>query len=90
MTETRQPRLIQGDPAEANRGLGQEIVGEAWPGPRQRPLDPAAGGPGSGAGERESARRPGNAPRTEKDRAIRDDGLPQNSPGHSPPGPDQD
>jgi len=79
MTETREPGRIQGDPAETNRGLGQEIVGEASSGPRQRPLDPAAGGPGSGAGESGSAHRSGNAPRTEEERAIRDDGLPQNS-----------
>lgn len=50
MTDAPDPGRIQGDPAEANRGLGQEIVGEAAPGPRQRPLDPAAGGSGSGAG----------------------------------------
>lgn len=43
-------RRIDGDPAEANRGLGQERVGEAGPGPDQRPLDPAAGGPGKGTG----------------------------------------
>lgn len=43
-------RRIDGDPAEANRGLGQERVGEAGPGPDQRPLDPAAGGPGAGTG----------------------------------------
>lgn len=79
MTEPREPGRIEGDPAEANRGLGQEIVGEASPAPLQRPLDPAAGGPGSGAGESGSARRPGHAPMTEEERAIRDDGLPQNS-----------
>ena len=79
MTEAREPGRIEGDPAESNRGLGQEIVGEASPGPRQRPLDPAAGGSGSGAGESGSARRPGNAPTTEEERAIRDHGLPQNS-----------
>lgn len=79
MTESREPGRIEGDPAEANRGLGQEIVGEASPGPRQRPLDPAAGGPGSGAGESGSARQVGRAPRTEEERAVRDQGLPQNS-----------
>jgi len=41
---------IEGDRGEANRGIGQEIVGEPSPGPRQRPLDPAAGGPGTGGG----------------------------------------
>ena len=43
---------IQGDPGEANRGIGQEMVGEPGPGPTQRPaFAPAAGGPGNGAGE---------------------------------------
>ncbi len=79
MTESREPGRIGGDPAEANRGLGQEIVGEASPGPRQRPLDPAAGGPGSGAGESGSRHQVGRAPRTEEERAVRDQGLPQNS-----------
>ena len=38
-----------GDPGEANRGIGQERVGEAGPGSVQRPpLAPAAGGPGTG------------------------------------------
>ena len=73
MTDASEPGRIQGDPAEANRGLGQEIVGEAAPGPRQRPLDPAAGGPGSGAGPS------GSELETEEARAIRDQGLPQNS-----------
>lgn len=41
---------IDGDPAETNRGLGQERVGEPGPGPAQRPLDPAAGGPGHSTG----------------------------------------
>lgn len=41
---------MQGDLGEANRGVGQEIVGEPSPGPLQRPLDPAAGGPGTGGG----------------------------------------
>lgn len=41
---------VEGDPAEANRGLGQERVDEPGPGPQQRPLDPAAGGPGQGVG----------------------------------------
>lgn len=44
-----EPRL-DGDPAEANRGVAQERVDEPGPGPLQRPLDPAAGGPGSGVG----------------------------------------
>lgn len=79
MTESREPGRIEGDPAEANRGLGQEIVGEASPGPRQRPLAPAAGGPGSGAGESGSTRQVGRAPPTEEERAVRDQGLPQNS-----------
>ena len=42
-------RSIDGDPAEMNRGLGQEIVGDVdapTPG-----LDPAAGGNGPGGGE---------------------------------------
>lgn len=79
MTGDRDLGRAQGDPGEANRGIGQEIIGEASPGPRQRPTHaPAAGGPGSGAGE---ARSPDNddAPATEEDRAIRDQGLPQNS-----------
>jgi hypothetical protein len=41
---------INADPAELNRGVGQERVGEDGPGRDQRPLDPAAGGPGTGAG----------------------------------------
>lgn len=44
------PDQPQGDLGEANRGIGQEIVGEPSPGPVQRPLDPAAGGPGTGGG----------------------------------------
>lgn len=48
--EANQPAGIDGDPAELNRGLGQERVGEPGAGPDQRPLDPAAGGPGTGAG----------------------------------------
>lgn len=79
MTDASDPGRIQGDPAEANRGLGQEIVGEPSPGPRQRPLDPAAGGPGSGAGESGTANRPSGAPRTEQERAARTQRTPQNS-----------
>jgi len=44
------PAGIDGEPGELNRGLGKQRVGEAGPGPLQRPLDPAAGGPGTGAG----------------------------------------
>lgn len=40
-----------GDPGEANRGLGQARVGEPSPTPRQRSeRAPAAGGPGVGVG----------------------------------------
>jgi len=39
---------IQGDPAELNRGLGQEIVGDV--GAPTPGLDPAAGGDGAGGG----------------------------------------
>lgn len=45
-----EPDQPQGDLGEANRGIGQEIVGDVSPGPIQRPLDPAAGGPGTGGG----------------------------------------
>ncbi len=39
----------QGDPGDANRGLGQERVDEPSPAPRQRSQrPPAAGGPGKG------------------------------------------
>ncbi len=48
MTELHDTKSARGDLGETNRGIGQEIVGEASPGPR--PLDPAAGGPGSGSG----------------------------------------
>jgi hypothetical protein len=78
MTDARDEGRAQGDPGEANRGIGQERVGESSPGPRQRPLDPAAGGPGSGAGETRVVDPDDGAPRTEEDRAIRDQGLPQN------------
>ncbi len=50
MTEPRDTNSAQGDLGDANRGIGQEIVGEPSSGPRRRPLDPAAGGPGSGSG----------------------------------------
>ena len=75
MTEPDEAGRNQGDPAELNRGIGQEIVGEPSPGPQQRPLDRAAGGPGSGAGESGSADRAGNQPRTEEERRH----LPRNS-----------
>lgn len=78
MTEDRDLGRAQGDPGEANRGLGQEMVGNPSPGPRQRPLDPAAGGPGSGTGEARSSPADDGAPSTEEERAIRDQGLPQN------------
>ena len=78
MIEKAAPDRIQGDLAEANRGIGQEIVGDASPGPRQRPLDPAAGGPGSGVGEGGSGQS-GRIPATEEERVIRDQGLPQNT-----------
>lgn len=44
------PSAVEGDAAGSNRGLGQERIGEAGSGPDQHPLDPTAGGPGSGAG----------------------------------------
>ena len=54
MTDRETPDRIEGDPGEANRGIGQEIVGEPAPGPVQRPpYPPAAGGPGTGVGETE-------------------------------------
>lgn len=79
MTDTQDLGRAQGDPSEANRGRGQEIVGEPSPGVRQRPpLDPAAGGPGSGFGETRTPT-PDGPPATEEERAIRDQGLPQNT-----------
>ena len=66
-----------GDPGEANRGISQAIIGDPSPGPLQRPLDPNAGGPGSGAGAPQSSDDE-VAPATEEARAIRDHGLPQN------------
>jgi hypothetical protein len=51
MTDPSSDRRIDGDAGEANRGVGQERVGETRPGPVQRPpFAPAAGGPGTGAG----------------------------------------
>ena len=44
------PSQIDGDPGALNRGVGQERVDETGPTPKQRPLDPAAGGPGTGSG----------------------------------------
>lgn len=66
---------IQGDPGEANRGVGPEMVGEASPRPRQRSLDPAAGGSGAG-----SARTPrsNGLYEAEEARVLRDQGPPQN------------
>jgi hypothetical protein len=78
MTDAHDLGRAEGDPGEANRGIGQEIVGKPGPGARQRPpLDPAAGGPGSGSGETRTPV-PGGPPPTEEDRVIRDQGLPQN------------
>ena len=42
----------QGDPGEANRGAGQQIIDDA--GAPASGLDPAAGGEGAGAGEAQS------------------------------------
>lgn len=51
MTEKKRDRLIDGDKGEANHGVGQKRIGEHGSAPTQRPaLDPAAGGPGTGAG----------------------------------------
>lgn len=50
MTDRGDQRRAQGDPGEVNRGVGQNIVSGSDPGPPEAPA-PAAGGPGSGAGE---------------------------------------
>jgi hypothetical protein len=41
----------QGREGDRNAGLGQQRVGEEGPGPDQTARSPAAGGPGSGAGD---------------------------------------
>lgn len=79
MTEHSDSGRAQGDPGEANRGIGQERVDEPSPAPRQRAmLAPAAGGPGAGSGPTRSSEADG-APATEEDRAVRDQGRPQNA-----------
>lgn len=78
MTADRPSREAKGDAGEQNRGIGQEMIGEASSGPRQSPdLAPAAGGPGSGIGETRTSD-DSLAPLTEEERAIRSQGLPQN------------
>lgn len=54
MTDHRAGEPVDGDFGEANRGVGQQIIGDTGAPPPE--LDPAAGGPGTGAGEVGSVR----------------------------------